>query len=67
MNNKEKRCKSYCGYACLNGSCPITMYRRHYKTYERRPTCEDCLYYKGCEDCCFENTDMCPKVGDKNE
>ena len=65
--NKEKRCKGYCGFACVNGSCPIALYHEDCTQFERKPTCKNCLFYHGCEDCMFENTEMCVKVGDKNE
>ena len=63
--NKEKICKSYCGVTCINGSCPIALYYEDITKFKRKPSCKNCVYYKGCEDCCFENTDMCVKVGDK--
>ena len=65
--NKEKMCKSYCCVTCFTGNCPIALYYEDFTIFERKPTCENCFYYKGCEDCIFENTDMCEKAGDKNE
>ena len=60
---RPTRCHSYCGVACVDGSCPIA----NREEYEERciPTiekCDDCHLYKGCEDCCFENEPQyCPK------
>ena len=65
--SKEKICKNYLGFDCLNGNCPITLYYENSTQFERRPTCENCFYYKGCENCIFKNSDLCAKAGDKNE
>lgn len=59
---KNKRCKSYCGLACIDGSCPIEN-REEYEErgYDVVETCNDCYRYEGCEDCCIEGTEMCPE------
>lgn len=57
-------CDSYCGIACINGSCPIV----NAKLYPERcmdiiTDCNDCIYYKGCDDCYFYNDkNICPLV-----
>lgn len=52
------RCKQYCGISCINGSCPIAniddYIERDYPVIRK---CEDCHYYKGCEDCYFAGRD----------
>ena len=62
---KEKRCKGYCGVACVDGHCPIALYNEDFTMFERKPSCNDCFYYEGCEDCCFKGTDMCDHPTEK--
>ena len=55
-------CSSYCGAACVDGSCPIALREE----YEDRGidvplSCGQCWLYRGCEDCAFDGTDMCDK------
>lgn len=55
-----KRCKDYCGVACIDGSCP----KANSEEYKERcmdvvKKCDDCHYYQGCNDCAFFGTDMC--------
>lgn len=52
-----KRCKSYVGVTCINGSCPnvlrnedIDEYRDTYGT-TRKQRCDYCEYNEGCVDC----------------
>ena len=67
---KSKYCKGYCGVACVDGTCPMAN-REEYdeRGYDIVKNCKECHYYKGCEDCCFDGTDMCDystkKGGDK--
>ena len=61
--SKFKRCKDYCGLACVDGTCPMAN-REEYaeRGYDVVHNCNECHYYKGCEDCCFEgNEQYCPK------
>ena len=30
-------------------------------------SCDECSYYKGCEDCAFEGTEYCVKVRGKDD
>lgn len=55
-------CSGYCGVVCVDGGCP-KAYQDEYseRGYYVIRKCEDCNFYKGCEDCCFKNTDMCVK------
>ncbi len=66
----EKRCPAYCGITCVNGYCPNALddMDRHSDTDEyacyhldKKLSCKDCGYYRGCEDCCFSGTDLCIK------
>lgn len=66
-----KKCKGYCSINCVNGCCPNAlddMDRNSdtdaYACYhlDKKLSCKDCCYNKGtCEDCIFEDTDMCVK------
>lgn len=56
----SKICDGYCGVSCVDGSCPIA----NYEDYEERGydvvhNCSECYLYKGCEDCCFKDTEIC--------
>lgn len=57
-----ERCKRYCGDTCVNGSCPIAL-RDEYaeRGYDIVHYCDECLYYEGCEDCAFADTEYCIK------
>lgn len=57
-----KRCKDYVGVSCVDGSCPVA----NAEEYEERcmdvvKDCNDCHYYKGCEDCALDGTEYCEK------
>lgn len=57
-----KVCKRYVGVHCVDGSCPIALSEE----YEERcmdvvKSCKGCHYYKGCEDCAFDDTPDCKK------
>lgn len=57
-----KRCKGYVGLACVDGSCPIA----NMEEYEERcmdviTKCDNCFYYKGCNDCALLGTEYCIK------
>lgn len=55
-------CSGYCGVSCVDGSCPIADYEEYAERgYDVVRDCEECIYYEGCKDCAFENTDMCIK------
>jgi len=63
---KTKRCKEYVGVACVDGSCP----KANAEEYAERcmdviSDCDDCFYYKGCEDCALRDTEYCE--GKKSE
>lgn len=55
------RCTSYCGVNCINGYCPIA----NFDGFLSKSFCDICMYYEGCDDCAFRDTDCCPKF-DKN-
>lgn len=57
-----KRCPNYVGVTCVNGCCPIALAEE----YEERgmdavSKCDDCFYYRGCDDCALDGTEYCPK------
>lgn len=56
-----RRCKDYCGLACIDGTCPIAN-REEYEEWGIPvvESCEECHMYKGCKDCCLEGTEYCP-------
>lgn len=63
---REKRCKSYVGVTCVDGTCPMA----NREEYEERcmdvpKGCKECWYYKGCEDCALADTEYCEKAGGK--
>ena len=62
------RCKNYVGLTCVNGNCPIAL-REEYEEYgmDVIKSCEDCPYYKGCEDCGLSGTGECDKEGVEDE
>ena len=55
-----KRCPNYTGVTCVNGNCPIALSDK-YEEYGIPITnsCNNCFYYKGCEDCCFCGENGC--------
>jgi hypothetical protein len=59
----NKICEAYCGVTCVDGGCPIAN-RDEYaeRGYYVVKSCDECPYYRGCEDCAFEGMDFCPKV-----
>ena len=57
-----KRCEMYVGVTCVNGNCPVALADE----YEERgmdvvSKCDDCFYYKGCDDCALYGTEYCEK------
>lgn len=64
----SKKCEAYCGVACVDGSCPIAN-RDDYaeRGYDVVRSCDECPYYKGCEDCAFEGERFCPTATKKSE
>lgn len=64
---KNERCKSYCGVACVDGHCPIALYNEDNMMFESKPSCDYCLYYKGCEDCYFQGKHLCPKFNKESD
>lgn len=56
------RCPNYLGLTCVDGSCPNALADEYLEYGYEHCTCEECGYYKGCEDCCFEgNPEYCFK------
>lgn len=53
------KCGSYCGPACIDGSCPNALREENPEYYEmcygslKKIQCRQCAYNHGCEDCCI--------------
>ena len=55
-----KQCPDYVGITCVDGHCPIA----NADEYAERGmdvirNCDDCIYYKGCDDCALCDTELC--------
>ena len=54
------RCPNYCGFTCVDGSCPNALADEYPEYGYEHWTCEECGYYNGCSDCCFaDNPEYC--------
>lgn len=42
-------CKYYIGVACVSGQCPVAVAEED--GYNIKMRCDECFYYRGCEDC----------------
>lgn len=50
----DRICPDYSGFYCTNGNCPIALSDLYQECgMDVIRFCEDCPYYKGCEDCIF--------------
>ena len=57
-----KRCNSYVGLACVDGSCPKAKWEEYLeRDMDVVRNCNECHYYKGCEDCALSGTEYCDK------
>lgn len=57
---KESYCKGYCGVACIDGTCPKANVDEYMERGQGVPySCKECWLYRGCEDCCFDGTEIC--------
>lgn len=67
--SENEICKGYCGVACIDGSCPIANRDKYAERgYDVVHKCSECIYYKGCEDCCFDgDAQYCPKFTNDNK
>lgn len=55
-----KVCPNYTGVTCVNGSCPMAWAEeRQEYGIPLVHSCDECTYYKGCEDCCFSGENGC--------
>lgn len=52
-----KHCPNYCGLSCVNGSCPNALAYEYSDYGYEHCTCEECWFYRGCEDCCVDCCD----------
>ena len=56
-------CPGYCGITCVDGTCPMAN-REEYaeRGYDIVHNCDECHYYRGCEDCYFAEDHVgCPE------
>ena len=54
----DKRCVNYVGLACVDGTCPAAWDET---PHLKETDCENCFFYKGCEDCALSGTEHCEK------
>lgn len=55
-----KRCKSYVGITCIDGHCPKALAEEYAeRDMDVIKNCNDCPYYRGCDDCYFFDTEYC--------
>ena len=54
-----KYCSMYCGVACVDGSCPAANNDFERLLGSDDISCEECWYYRGCEDCAWYDTEVC--------
>lgn len=53
-------CYGYVGLTCVDGSCPIANMEKYEDCcMPVIKKCEDCSFYKGCEDCAVFDTEYC--------
>ncbi len=56
-----KRCKGYCGVTCIDGTCPKALQDEYAERgYDVVKSCNDCHYYRGCDDCYFNGNEEYP-------
>ena len=55
-----RKCKNYVGVTCVNGNCPMAN-REEYieRDIPVIDDCDECFYYKSCEDCALADTEYC--------
>ncbi len=57
-----ERCKKYVGVLCVDGSCPVANMEEYVeRCIDVIRNCDDCFYYKGCDDCALQGTPYCVK------
>ena len=61
------RCVNYVGATCVNGSCPNALANEYQEYGYEHCTCEECGYYKGCNDCALYGTEMCTPMNKKGK
>lgn len=52
-------CYGYIGVSCVDGTCPVA--RAEEEGYFMQMKCDDCFYYRGCEDCAAPYYKCCPE------
>ena len=63
-----KPCRRYMGVHCIDGSCPKAIPEEYAdRGMDVISSCEECFFYRGCEDCAWENTNICFEYKKNNE
>ncbi len=52
-------CVNYVGVTCVNGNCPNALADEVPDCGYQHLSCDECGYYKGCNDCALYGTDAC--------
>ena len=60
MGMKNNICPNYVGFTCVSGFCPMAL-RDEYieRGIPLVRSCNECIYYEGCEDCALFGTEYC--------
>ncbi len=63
--NENEYCPSFTGSACTDGTCPVAL-SEEYPEYDIDvpSSCFECSGYKGCENCIWDKTLVCPYYQD---
>ena len=61
------RCVNYVGTTCVNGNCPNILANEYPDYGYEHCTCEECGYYKGCDDCALYWYNLCTPINKKGE
>ncbi len=62
----DKRCENYVGITCVDGGCPMALKDEYAeRDYDVVHSCDECIYYRGCEDCALAGTEHCVKESDR--
>ena len=56
------RCPNYTGETCISGSCPNALADLYPEYGYEHCGCEECGYYKGCNDCALYGTEFCDSI-----
>lgn len=64
-------CSQFCTVNCVDGSCPIALIDEYAERgMDVIYSCNECIYHTSCDDCDWQNTEMCSenrKIKDSTE